>query len=324
MRLLIAGAGSTGGYFGGRLVQAGRDVTFLVRPGRAAQLREHGLQITSPYGDVTLHPAVVTSDELKEAYDAVLLTVKGFQLGTALDDVAPAIGPDTMILPVLNGMQHMDAIASRFSPKNLVGCALKVMTVLEDDGRVTQLSPLQDLAYGELNGETTHRILALDEYMRGAKIGARLSNVIHREMWEKWILLSSVGALTCLMRGTVGEIEAVPGGTAFTLHLLDEIVTIVRAVGITPSETFLTSAKEQLTAKGSPFASSMFRDVQRGRPVEVENIVGDMVRRGVAAGIGAPLLSAAYAHLAVYQKKVEATSQAAASFGVGHFLDGGL
>lgn len=306
MRLLIVGAGSTGGYFGGRLAQAGRDVTFLVRPGRAAQLLEHGLQITSPYGDATLHPAAVTSDELKEVYDAVLLTVKGFQLGTALDDIAPAIGPDTMILPVLNGMQHLDAIAGRFSPKNLVGCALKVMTVLEDDGRITQLSPLQDLAYGELNGETTHRILALDEFMRGAKIGARLSNAIHREMWEKWILLSSVGALTCLMRGTVGEIEAVPGGAALALRLLDEIVAIVRTVGIPPSDAFLASAKEQLTAKGSPFASSMFRDVQRGRPVEVENIVGDMLRRGVAAGIGAPLLSAAYTHLTVYQNKVEA------------------
>ena len=306
MRLLVVGAGSTGGYFGGRLAQAGRDVTFLVRPARAAQLRETGLRIKSPHGDATLHPALVTTGAITQPYDAILLTVKGFQLDAALDGIAPAVGPDTMILPVLNGMRHVDVLARRFSPHNLVGCALKVVTVLEDDGTVVQLAPLQDLAYGELDGSMTPRIQALDTFMQGADIGARLSGVIRREMWEKWILLAGVGALTCLMRGTVGEIEACPGGVAFARQLLDEIVTIVKEVGEAPSEAFLTAAREQLTAKGSPFASSMFRDVQRGRPIEVEEIIGDLLRRGATAGIDAPLLSAAYVHLLVYQNKVAA------------------
>jgi 2-dehydropantoate 2-reductase len=304
MRLLVVGAGSTGGYFGGRLFQAGRDVTFLVRPTRAAQLRESGLSIISPHGDVTLQPKLITADSVAQPYDVVLLTVKGFQLDGALDDIAPAIAPETMILPVLNGMRHTDLIADRFSRHNLVGCALKVATVLDEQGRIVQLTPMQDLAYGELDGAVTPRIQELDRFMSGAEIGARLSQVIEREMWEKWILLSALGAITCLMRGTIGEIEASPGGADFALRLLDEVISIVEAVGVPPSAGFVNGARAQLTAKGSGFASSMFRDVQNGRPIEVESIVGDLVRRGGEAGIPASLLSAAYTHLSVYENKL--------------------
>lgn len=304
MRLLVVGAGSTGGYFGGRLAQAGADVTFLVRPPRAAQLRETGLRIVSPRGDVTLEPQLVTASDISRPYDAMLLTVKGFQLEAALDDIAPAIGLETLILPVLNGMRHMDILARRFSLRNLVGCVLKVATVLEDDGRIVQLGPSQDLAYGELDGRLTSRIQALDEFMHQADIGARISATIAREMWEKWVLLAALGAITCLMRGTIGEIEACPGGASFARRLLDEVVSVVMTVGERPSEAFLDAARGQLTAKGSALASSMFRDVQRGRPIEVEEIIGDLLDRGTKAGIAAPLLSCAYLHLLVYQNHV--------------------
>lgn len=306
MRILVVGAGATGGYFGARLAQAGRDVTFLVRPGRAAKLRDFGLRIKSPRGDLALDPKIVTAGQIVQPYDAVLLTVKGHQLDAALNDIAPAIGPESMILPVLNGMRHMDILARRFSPHNVVGCALKVATVLEDDGRIVQLAPFQDLAYGELDGSITPRIQALGEFLQGADIGARLSSVIRREMWEKWILLAALGAATCLMRGTIGEIEASEGGGTYTLQLLEEIVTVVRAVGEPPSEEFLAAARGQLTAKGSGVASSMFRDLQRGRQIEAEEIVGDLVRRGSKAGVPTPLLSAAYVHLLVYQHRLSA------------------
>ena len=304
MRLLVIGAGSTGGYLGGRLAQAGRDVTFLVRPARAAQLRDTGLKIASPHGDATLHPKLVTADQISQSYDAVLLSVKGFQLDAAVEQMTSAIGPHTMILPVLNGMRHMDVLARRFSPRNLVGCALKVATTLDDHGRIVQLTPMQDLAYGELDGSRTSRIEALDAFLLGADIGARWSDAIRREMWEKWILLAALGAMTCLMRGTVGEIEACPGGASFALQLLDEVVAIVAAVGEPPSETFVKTARELLISKGSLLASSMFRDLQRGRPLEVEAIVGDLVRRGAKVKLTAPLLSAAYTHLVVYQNRV--------------------
>jgi 2-dehydropantoate 2-reductase len=305
MRLLVVGAGSTGGYFGGRLLQAGRDVTFLVRPARAAALRAQGLRLVSPHGDATLQPQLVTAGGIGAPYDVLLLTLKGFQLDAALEEIAPAIGADTLILPVLNGMRHMEVLAQRFSPHNLIGCVLKVSTVLEDDGRIVQLSPLQDLAYGELDGRVTPRIQALDAFLKGADIGARLSTHITRELWEKWALLSSLGAITCLMRGTIGEVVASPGGTAFALGLLDEVIAITRAVGEPPSEAFVKSAREILTASGSALASSMYRDVQRGRPVEVRTIIGDLLARATRTGIAAPLLSAACTHLSVYQRRLD-------------------
>lgn len=306
MRLLVVGAGSTGGYFGGRLAAAGRDVTFLVRPARAAKLRETGLRIVSPHGDATLAPKVVTPDALAETYDAVLLTVKAYQLAAAMEDFAPAIGPDGMILPVLNGMRHMELLAQRFSPGNVVGCALKVSTTLDEDGRVVQLSPMQELAYGELDSALTPRMRALDEFMQAAAIGARLSSAIRREMWEKWTLLAALGAINCLMRGAIGEIEACPGGAAFALQLLGEVVAIVAAVGVAPSDGFLAGARAVLTEKGSPLASSMYRDLQGSKPIEAEAIVGDMLRRGAKAGINAPLLSAAYVCLSVYRSRIDA------------------
>ncbi|MEJ0015893.1 MAG: ketopantoate reductase family protein [Acetobacteraceae bacterium] len=304
MRLLVVGAGSTGGYFGGRLAQAGRDVTFLVRPARAGKLRQTGLRIVSPHGDATIQPQLVTAGSVAAPFDAVLLTVKGFQLDAALDDLRPAVGPETMILPVLNGMRHMDMLAERFTPHNVVGCALKVATIVDEDGRVVQLTPLQDLAYGELDGATTPRIQKLHAFMKGAGFVPRLSADIRREMWEKWILLASVGAITCLMRGTIGEIEAAPGGAAFALGVLDEATAVVRRVGSSPSDAFLAATREQLTTKASPLTSSMYRDLQRGQPVEVENIIGDLVRHGARTGIATPLLATAYTHLAVYQTKV--------------------
>ena len=304
MRLLVVGAGSIGGYFGGRLAEAGRDVTFLVRPARAAQLRESGLRIVSPLGDATLQPKLVTPATLAETYDAALLTVKAYQLDAALEDLAPAVGPDTMILPALNGIRHMELLAQRFSPRNVVGCALKASTTLDDDGRVVQLTTLMDVAYGELDGERTPRIAALDEFMRSAKIGARLSPAIRREMWEKWIFIASLGAITCLMRATVGEVEACPGGAALALQLLDEVVAIGAAVGVPPSDGFLAGVRATLTQKGSPLAASMCRDLQAGKPTEAEAIIGDLIRRGAKAGIAAPLLSAAYVCLVVHQNKI--------------------
>ncbi len=215
MRIMVVGAGSTGGYFGGRLAQAGRDVTFLVRDIRAAQLKAGGLQVVSPHGDFTLTPKLVTAATLNTPYDAVLLTVKAFALDAALKDIAPAIGPDTMILPVLNGMKQVDAIKARFGPQALAGCVCKIAAHLDPEGRIVQMNRLQYLAYGEMNGDVTDRIRRLDKDMQGAGFDAHLSPDIEREMWEKWLLLASLGAITCLARGTIGQVAAAPGGFEF-------------------------------------------------------------------------------------------------------------
>jgi 2-dehydropantoate 2-reductase len=304
MRMLVIGAGSTGGYFGGRLAQAGRDVTFLVRPARAEHLRAHGLEIISPHGNVTLRPQLVTAGGIKEPFDIVLLTVKAYSLEAALADLAPAVGPSTMILPVLNGMKHVDVLGARFGRKAVVGCACKVAAVVDEQGRIVQLSPLQQIVYGEMDGSSSPRIRELDAFMQGAGFETHLSMTIARDMWEKWILLASLGSVTCLMRGNVGEIEAASGGLEFVLRMFDEVVAIAKAAGIAPSEEFLVEAKATLTAKGSTSTSSMYRDLLKGRPIEADQIVGDLLMRGGRAGVATPLLAAAYTHLSVYQNRL--------------------
>jgi 2-dehydropantoate 2-reductase len=306
MRMLVVGAGSTGGYFGGRLAQAGRDVTFLVRPARAERLRANGLQVKSPHGDFTLAPKLVTAGHIDGPFDAVLLTVKAYGLEQALEDMAPAVGPETMILPVLNGMRHVDRLTERFGAKALTGCVCKVATFVDDEGRIVQMMPLQDIAYGEMDGTVSPRVRELDAFMKGAGFDARLSETIAREMWEKWVLLAAMGGVTCLMRGTVGDIEAAPGGVDFVLKFLDEVVAVVRAVGVAPSEPFLTATRALLTTKGSPQATSMYRDLQKGAPIEVDQIIGDLLARGRKANVATPLLATAFTNLSVYQNRVTA------------------
>jgi len=306
MRILIVGAGSTGGYFGGRLAEAGRDVTFLVRAARAQQLRTNGLQIQSPHGDVTLQPKLVMAGEIDGPYDAILLTVKGFALAAALEDIAPAVGPDTMILPVLNGMKHVDAIVARFGKEALAGCVAKIATILDDDGRIVQFTKLHDLAYGEIDGTRSVRIEALDRAMQGAGFDARLSDTIERDMWEKWILLATIGGVTNLMRGAIGEIEAVPGGAEFALGFLDEVIAVVTGEGHPPSEPFVTATRAAVTQPGSPLTSSMYRDLMQGRPVEVDQILADLLARARRLHMKTPLLAAAVVNLLVYQNRVAA------------------
>lgn len=307
MKMLIVGAGATGGYFGGRLAQAGRDVTFLVRPARAERLRARGLEIVSPFGDATLAPKLVTTGAIKDHYDAILFTVKAYSADSAIEDFAPAVGPDTMILSTLNGMKHVDLLAARFGPKAVVGCVCKVAATLDADGRIVQLARFQELAYGELRDQSpdgsSPRLRQLDASLQGAGFDARATPTIEREMWEKWTLLATMGAITCLMRGTVGDIVAAPGGTAFVHACLDEVLSVVRAVGVAPSDDFVATVRTQMTQAGSPMASSMYRDLTGGHAVETDQILGDLIVRAAKAGISMPLVGAAHAHLSIYSAR---------------------
>ncbi len=303
MRILVVGAGATGGYFGARLAAAGKDVTFLVRPARRATLGETGLQIVSPHGDLTLRPKLLLASEITEPFDVVLIALKGFTLDSAIADFAPAVGPETMIVPFLNGMWHVDLLRARFGARAVLGGVCRVATMLDAEGRILQLAKFQELLYGEMSGAPSPRTERLDHAIQGAGFEARLSRTIEQDMWNKWILLATIGGITCLMRGTIGEIEAAPGGQAFAVAFLAEVVAIARAAGHPPSDEFVAETRRMVTAKGSNVASSMFRDLTQGNRVEAEQILGDLIARGSVADIPAPLLSAAFTHLSVYQQR---------------------
>jgi 2-dehydropantoate 2-reductase len=302
MRILIVGAGAVGGYFGGRLAQAGRDVTFLVRPSRAKQLGRNGLRIISPHGDAVVTPKLVSAEELDAPYDLVILSVKAYALEAAMNDFAAAVGPETMILPVLNGMRHVDLLTKRFGEHAVIGGVCLVASEIDDKGRIVQLADFQRLVYGERNGETTPRLQTLDATLQGAGFDARLSTDIMQEMWEKWVQLASLGAITCLMRGTIGEIVAVPGGAELSIDVLNESAAVATACGHKPSEALLSRHARAMTTPGSSLTSSMYRDLRKGAPVEADHILGDFIERGSAHGVATPLLKAAFINLRVYQE----------------------
>jgi 2-dehydropantoate 2-reductase len=301
MRILIVGAGAVGGYFGGRLAQTGRDVTFLVRPSRAKQLRQDGLRIISTHGDAVLTPKLVTTQELDTPYDVVFLSVKAYALEAAMNDFAAAVGPETMIFPVLNGMRHIDLLTKRFGEHAVIGGVCLVASEIDDDGRIVQLADFQRLIYGERNGETTPRLQALHTTLQGGGFDARLSTDIMQAMWEKWVQLASLGAITCLMRGTIGQIVAALGGADLSLKVVEESAAVAAACGHKPSEALLARHAAAMTEPGSPLTSSMYRDLRKGAPVEADHILGDLIERGDARGVATPLLQAAFVNLRVYQ-----------------------
>jgi 2-dehydropantoate 2-reductase len=307
MRILIIGAGATGGYFGAHLVQAGRDVTFLVRPRRAAALQREGLSVLSPRGDFKVTPRLLVTGEASETFDVVILAVKAYALDGALIDMAPAVGAGTMIFPLLNGMRHVDLLVRRFGEGAVLGGVCRVATTLDLQGRIVQITDLQELIYGERDGAFSKRVETLDAAMRGAGFDAHPSSMIMQDMWEKWVMLASLAGLTCLMRGSIGEIEAAPGGTSVALRFLAETGLVATAWGHPPREAFAARARSMLTAKGSRLTASMFRDMEMNLPVEVEHILGDMLRRASEHGLATPLLEAATAEMRIYQNRLPAS-----------------
>jgi 2-dehydropantoate 2-reductase len=303
MRILVIGAGAVGGYFGGRLIQAGRDVTFLVLPKQAEQIRAQGLRILSPaHGDFTARPKTITASQIVSPYDVIFLSVKSYSLAGAIDDFAPAVGPRTVIIPVLNGMHHIDALTERFGKDAVLGGVCFVYTEVDSQGRIIQLNDIQKLIYGELDGKKTSRIEAVHQVFTGAGFDGAISGDILREMWEKWVWNASLGGITCLLRGNIGEIVAVPGGAELSLSALRECAAIAGACGYPLSEAFLAEKSPLLTASGSPLASSMYHDLMGHASVEVNTILGDLVERGRKHGVSAPILQAAFVSLTIYQQ----------------------
>jgi 2-dehydropantoate 2-reductase len=303
MRILVVGAGAIGGYFGGRLLQAGADVTFLVRPKRAAELAGAGLAIKSPLGDVTLkNPPTVQADTLAENFDVVLLSCKAFDLDDAIKSFAPAVGPDTAIIPLLNGMKHLDVLDAKFGRARVLGGLCAIAVTLNEKREVVHLQPLQSLTFGERDGKMTDRIRAVADIMTKGNFGSKTSDDIIQEMWEKWVFLASLAACTCLMRTSVGNILASPGGQDFVLGMLDECSAVAAAEGHAPSAPYLERIRGMLTAEGSPMTASMFRDIKAGAPVEADHVIGDLVARGDDAKVPTPKLRTAYTHLKAYER----------------------
>lgn len=297
-RILVVGAGAVGGYFGAHLARAGRDVTFLLRPERAEFVRREGLTVRTSTESFTVHPAVVTADELA-TFDIVLLAVKAFGFEAAVEDLAPAVGESTLVIPALNGMRHLDVLRERFGDERVLGGYAFISATL-DGPHIVQLYGEARLTYGRLDGATDAAVERVHAAFDGAGFRAKLSSRIELEMWEKWTMLASGGAVTCLFRGDVGAIVAA-GGARYGRDAVLEIAAIARASGFEPRAHVVDDAAARLEEPGSPFTTSMYRDLVQGLDVESDHIVGDLVVRARGFGIPVPVLEAALVALTVYR-----------------------
>jgi len=304
MRVLVVGAGAIGGYFGGRMLQAGRDVTFLVRAKRAGELASAGLVIKSPNGDVTLkNPPTVQADRLNAKFDVILLSCKAFDLDDAMKSFAPAVGSQTAVIPMLNGMRHLDMLDQKFSRERVLGGLCGIAVTLNEHREVVQLHPMQSLTFGERDGKLSDRVRAIADVMAGSNFNSAASEQIIHDMWEKWVFLASLAASTSLMRASVGHILAAPNGKDFMQGMLDECSAVAAAEGYPPRAPFLERSRGMLLTQGSQLTASMYRDIKSGAPVEADHVIGDLIMRGDASKVPVPKLRIAYTHLKAYQNQ---------------------
>jgi 2-dehydropantoate 2-reductase len=307
MRILVLGAGGTGGYFGGRLAQSGADVTFLVRPARAAQLERHGLQIRSPLGDADFPVAHVVADQLttlaqENPFDLILLSCKAYDLDSSLDAIAPAVGPQTTVMPILNGLLHYSLLDARFGRERVLGGLCFISATKGREGEILHLGRPASITFGERDGDGgSARVRDFALCCERAGLDHLASPDIQQQLWIKYSFLTALAAGTCLMRASVGSIVACEGGAQFMHALYDECLAVAAATGQPVPAAAQATALANLTQADSPVKASMLRDLEAGQNVEAAHIVGDMLHRARQAGQPAPLLATAWCHLQAYE-----------------------
>lgn len=304
MKVLVLGAGGLGGYFGGRLVQGGADVTFLVRERRQEQLSRDGLRIESSLGDVTEKVRALQRDELERDHDLVLLTCKAYDLDNAMDAVAPALKPDGMVLPLLNGLSHIDTLNSRFGKDRVLGGVARIGATLTPDGVVHHLNDWKTIVTGEQDGAASERLDVVSRLFAPAP-GMELivSPQIIQEMWDKLIFLATLAGMTCLMRANIGEIVRTPDGAALLRQFFDAAAETARRKGYPPSDKVIEKNHALLSDPKSRNTASMLRDLESGARVEADHIVGWLLARARETGVDDTLLSVAYTHLKAYEQR---------------------
>ena len=306
MKILVLGAGAIGGYFGSRLVQAGADLSFLVRERRAAQLRAQGLVVRSPHGDFQVPVRTVLQAELLSPYDLVLLACKAYDLAPAMEAIRPAMGPGSFVLPLLNGVAHIETLQSCFGAARVVAGSAAIPASLSPAGEVLHLSALHRIVFGMLPQSGPQGLGRLEELRRlfgTTPVEAVLAADIWLELWEKFSGLATLAAMTCLMRAAVGDILESEDGAFFLDQTFAACVRVAEAAGHPPREAAKSRFRELLHARGSILMASMLRDVESLHAAEGAHIVGDMLQRARAAGVEPGALRHAWCHLQSYEAR---------------------
>lgn len=292
MKILVVGAGATGGYLGVHLIRAGRDVTFLARPRALARLTADGVRIRGRDALSTTPVNAITAADLVGPYDVVLLAVRSDAVEPAITDFHAAVGANTRIGPLMNGMAHLSTLVAAFGDDAVLGATAKLATSLLPDGTIEEVVPGVQLEIGSLDGSQSVDVSSTATEFAVNGISVSTTNTVRVAMWEKFAFITATAVLTCLAGDVVGPVARASGGTTLAGRILDEVDSVATAEGYPLSSPAKEALHGLLTDPTSSFGPSMFRDLRAGRPVEV-SVFGDLTARARQHNIAIPLVDAA-------------------------------
>lgn len=301
MRILIVGAGGIGGYFGGRLVEKGKDVTFLVRQNRQQQLQKNGLIIRSVHGDLTVQPKTITTKDTVTPFDVILFSTKSYHLDQAIEDIQPFTDEQTVILPLLNGIAHIPVLKEALGDEKIIGGLCFISTTLNDEGEIVQTSPFHQLIIGEFDQRQTERIQQISAVFTGINVKFTLSDHIERDMWHKYLYITVVAGMTTLMRAPVGPIRESAGGLDFMRRLFKETAEVMHKHGAPIIDEVIDQHMLSIETSPYDYKSSMLRDMENGALTEGEHLHGYLLHLAKKYQIETPLLEIVYQNLKVYE-----------------------
>lgn len=302
MRILVLGAGGVGGFFGGRLVEKGEDVTFLVRSKRKKQLEERGLVIRSINGDFSFQPKLITKEDRTAPFDVILFSTKAYHLNEAIQDLKPFVGESTVIIPLLNGIAHLSLLQKEFGEEKVIGGLCFIETTLNDEGEIVQTSAANRLVFGEMKSQHAEKIKHISKAFAGTKSSFVLSENITQDMWHKYLFITVMSGVTTLMRAPIGPIRESEGGRDFIQNLFEECMQIMRCIGAPIKDNIVQEHMKTMDKISYNMKSSMQRDMEKGSSIEGAHLQGYLLDVAKQFSIEAPLLGAVYQNLKVYEE----------------------
>jgi 2-dehydropantoate 2-reductase len=310
MKIIIFGTGGVGAYFGGRLAQAGQDVTFIARGEHLKAIQQHGLKVDSIHGDFVIHPAQAThTTESIGKVDLILLATKAWQLESAIEQMKPSIGENTSILPLLNGMEHIDKLLKAFGNKHLLGGLCRISSFIEGAGHIRHMGVNPYIAFGELDNSKSTRIESIYKMFSDIKnITAEIPADINIAMWEKYVFISGTSGVGAITRLPINEYRAIPESRQMLINAMQETLSIAKARRVLLANNFIDETMQRIDNIPVGMLASMQKDIMQGRPSELDDQIGAVIRMGKTLNIPTPTHEKIYNQLLPLEQKARANS----------------
>lgn len=291
MRIAIFGSGGVGGYFGGRLAEAGEDVTFIARGEHLAAIRRDGLRVTSILGDFLIHPAQATDDPATlEPMDVVVVGVKAWQVDEAADAMRPVVGPHTRVVPLQNGIEAPDRLARALGAKQVLGGLCRILGYVAEPGHIVHPGVEPYIAFGALDGAADERVEQLRQaFARARGITVEIPPDIRAAMWNKFLFIAALSGVAALTRAPVGIVRGQPEARSLLRQALEELRAVAAGHGIGLAADVVEQTLAFVDALPGEGTTSMQRDIIQGRSSELDAQIGAVVRLGRLAGVDVPL-----------------------------------